>query len=86
MLNGTHRVRRRGRLPMFAALLVLIGAERSPPAGRRAKARTSPSSSGARTWLDLQRVEVAVRNLAQTDPSLLGWTNATPVQVMISTT
>ncbi len=85
MLNGTHRARRRRRSPTFAALVILVGAVSFVAAGGASGDRVNLTPVGppltADSTFTAQKAPSA--NLAQTDPALLGRTDATPVQVMI---
>ena len=85
MDNGTQKVRRRRRLPMFAALLMVIGAVSVITAGAASGDGPNFTVVGAPLVADstFSASKAPSANIAQTDPSLLGRTDATPVQVMI---
>jgi hypothetical protein len=82
--NMTNGARRRRRMPTFAALLLLIGAVSVITAGG---ASGDDASKFAATPLTPDSTFTASKapsaNIAQTDPTLLGRTDASPVQVMI---
>jgi hypothetical protein len=80
---GRERAWRRRRLPTFTAALFLVGAISFMAAGG--------ASGGGITWTatpltpdtTFSASKAPSANLAETDPSLLGRTDAAPVQVMI---
>ena len=83
MHNGTHEARRRRRLPTFAALLVLVGAVCFAAAGGASGSGITFTATELTPDSTFSASKSPSANLAQTDPSLLGRTDASPVQVMI---
>jgi Subtilase family/PA domain len=81
--NGTHRARRRRRLPIFAAMLLLIGGVSVTATGGAAGGGSKFTPTPLTPDSTFSAPKALSANLAQTDPSLLGRTDATPVQVMI---
>ena len=83
MHNGTQRARRRRRLPTFAALLVLIGAVCFVAAGGASGEGPNFTATPLTPDSTFSASKSPSANLAQTDPVLLGRTDASPVNVMI---
>ena len=83
MHNGTQRARRSRRLPTFVALLVLIGAVCFVAAGAASGEGPNFTATPLEPDSTFSASKSPSGNLAQTDPALLGRTDASPVTVMI---
>ncbi len=83
MHNGTQEARRRRRLPTFAALFVLVCAVSFVAAGGASGEGVTFTATELTPDSTFSASKSPSANLAETDPSLLGRTDATPVSVMI---
>ncbi len=83
MSIGSKRAWRRRRLPTFAALLVLVGAISFAAAGGASGNSTKFVATALTPDTTFSAAKAVSANIAQTDPSLIGRSDATPVAVMI---